>query len=490
MHVVHIATELTPIAKAGGLGDVLSGLCKELTLCGHRVEIILPKYDILASEGLKNIRLIEPHLPTLENGKHLFSRIFSADFENLKLILIEPDSPLKYFSRGKIYGECDDADRFTFFSTAAMEFLYRRKDFPDLIHLHDWPVALCALLHKEIYEPLDFPVKGLLLTLHNVEHQGRCSAETLSRLGLPGEDLLSQDELGDPLYTNTINLLKGGLHYSDLLVAVSPTYRTEIVHTEKGYGLEKTLQDTREKLYGILNGIDLSYWDPENDPALKVPFSTRQTSCATQIRAGKAINKKELQARLGLEISDTKPLFCTISRLALQKSPALIEQALLTTVENGGQFVLLGVAATAAIHKQFEALKKRFANSKEIAILLAQDETLAHLLYAASDAIVIPSLYEPCGLSQMIGMRYGSLPIVRRTGGLADSVSDYKNGFTFDPATKEGVEGAILRALSCYQDHPTKWNQLVCNAAGADFSWKTPAAQYQKLYAQLLQANI
>lgn len=489
MHVVHIATELAPIAKAGGLGDAVYGLCKQLAKSGCHVEVILPKYDCMDLSKVENLKVDVPHLATYEDGKHISNKIWTGNLENLNLILIEPDSPLKYFQRNTIYGEADDADRFTFFATTAIEYLHSRSKHPHILHLHDWPTALCAVFHKQVYEQLDFDIRGIILSIHNMEHQGRCGAEVVSRLGLNGLDLLDPDEMGDPIYPDAINLLKGGILYADRLTVVSPTYCEEIKHTEKGFGLQSDLLAEREKLFGILNGIDYEYWNPETDPALIAPFSTRKGAPIDSLRAGKKVNKKAVQERLHLTPSD-KPLICTISRLAEQKGPELIEHAIEKSAQLGYQFVLLGTSSSPEIQARFEALKKKFDNSDNVSINLSYDESLAHLIYAGSDAIFIPSLFEPCGLTQLIGMRYGCVPIARRTGGLADTVIDYKNGITFDPFTTDAVTNALERAISCYHDHPNKWNSLIDAGISIDWSWSRSADDYMHHYDVLRRTPV
>ncbi len=490
MHIVHIATELKTIAEISGLGSSVYGLCKELARARHLVEIILPYYDVVNQDALSGLELIEESLPTLENGKHVISKVYSAYFENLKIILIAPKSPLKYFERGAIYGQDDDPDRFTLFSMAAMEFLHRRRRAPDTLHLHNWQTSICALLYKEIYQPLNFEINGIVLSLHTLEEQGRCGAETLCRLGLAGGDFLDSRELGDPTYTHTINLLKGGILYADLLITDSSTYRSEILATEKACGLGEELRAAREKLYAVEEGIDYEMWNPETSPYLTAPYSITKGR-GEAIMAGKAVNKHALQQQLGLAESDD-PLFCTICRLTPQKAPHLIERAIKTALSNGGQFVFLGTTENREIKAQFIALKKEMEATYKgrAAIVLEYNEPLAQLIYAGADATIIPSLYEPGGSAQIAALRYGTLPIVRRTGGLAATISDYKNGFTFDPATKEGVSGATMRALSCFKDHRAKWHEMVAAGGLSDFSWKQGAAEYLKLYNELSTATL
>lgn len=455
MRIVHVASEYTPFAKVGGLGDVVFSLSKKLAQMGHHLEIILPKYQQINP-------LIENLSPSfsfsvLEGKEHHENNVYSTEYAGCTLHFIDTNHPLKYFERPEIYGYKDDADRFTYFSVAALEFLYRREKEVDILHLHDWPVSLTTLLAKEIYEPLDFSFKGTLLTLHNLEHQGMCDTKTLSRLGIKTKE-------------ERINLLKIGIENADFLSTVSPTYRGEILNTEKGFGLQDLLMERAKKLTGILNGIDYESWDPLNDPYLEV--------------RGKIANKKMLLKELGMEYNPDIPLFCAITRLVHQKGPELLFAMIEKTLALGGQFVLLGSMAAQEIISKFHGLK-----NPNFRAFFEHDERLAHRLFVSSDAIAIPSLFEPCGLTQLIAMRYGTLPIVRKTGGLADTVFDGINGFTFESATKEAAENALQNAFLTFKE-PDLWKKLQKEALGFDSSWDKSALQYEELYQTLMKLNL
>lgn len=495
MHIIQIASEIAPIAKVGGLGDVVYGLSQELCKQGHTVEIILPKYDCLLYDQLHYLQVEQRELWSFDGPYQFNNTIWSANYDGLKLLFVEPHHPHYFFSRGTIYGCHDDIDRFIYFSRVAIEYLYKSNKRVDAIHVHDWPTALIPVLYKEMYQPLGYEVKGTVLTIHNVEHQGRCSPFNLARAGLHAEKYLSPETLGDPHLPNHVNLLKGGVVYADQVTAVSPNYGKEIQTAEGGFGLNEVLVKHQKKITGILNGIDENYWNPKKDPYLFSNYETHSVSKKNlpAVIESKEECKKQLWKRLGLK-SSSAPLVATVARLVPQKSPSLIKHALLRTLEKGGQFALLGSSPIPEIQREFEELQNQLKESGNAAICMEKDEGLAHEIFAASDMFIIPSLFEPCGLTQLIALRYGSVPIARVTGGLADTVFDIdtakipleeRNGFTFDFPDESGVDWALDRALNCYMHERDKWDALMIQGMQIDFSWKQSAQQYIEIYAQL-----
>ena len=260
MHIVHLTSELSPIAKVGGLGDVIAGLSKALTKAGERVEVILPFYDQIDRSKLKNLQV------EFEELSECKSTVWSAEVDEIRLLLIEPQN--NYFKRGVIYGEEDDDQRFITFTNAALHYLLKAGKHPDILHLHDWLTALAAPLYHEKYKSLGLKVGGIMTTIHNMKYQGVCEPDRLSQIGLNPDPLLKRDKLQDSTKPDKINLLKGALIYSDSLTTVSPTYAEEI-KGEEGFSLGSVLQQREEKLRGILNGIDTHYWDPATDPFLQ-----------------------------------------------------------------------------------------------------------------------------------------------------------------------------------------------------------------------------
>jgi starch synthase len=496
MHIVHIATELAPIAKAGGLGDVIYGLSKELIKLGHKVEIILPKYDCIDFSQVDQLKVETRELWSFDGPYKFNNTVWSAQVDGLKIYLVEPHHPDYFFSRGKIYGCPDDITRFIYFSRTAIEYLFKTGKQPDALHLHDWPTALIAVLNREIYAPLGFRTGGTVLTIHNLEHQGRCAPSQLSRCGLKGESYSTMDKMQDPSFPHLTNLLKGGIVYANQITTVSPNYEKEIYTREGGFGLDRTLKEHRGKVKGILNGIDEVFWNPQSDRYLVKKYETHQVDTAQKmdlVLAGKQENRRYLRTHLQLEDA-TAPLVATVTRLVPQKGPELIKAALNRTLEKGGQFILLGSSPIPEIHQEFELLRKTFSNDHRVAILMDKDEALAHLIFAAADLFVIPSLFEPCGLTQMIALRYGAIPVARSTGGLVDTVFDTdtsnrapqeRNGFTFEYPDVQGVHWALDRALKTFQNDSKRWRQLMQNGMRTDFTWKRPGLQYVTVYRQL-----
>ncbi len=495
MHIVHITSELAPVAKVGGLGDVIYGLSKELMRLGHTVEIILPKYDCLHYAELKNLKVEQKEVRFSDGTSMQDNTIWSADVHGLKILLVESHHTEHYFNRDVIYGCHDDVDRFLHFSKAAMEYLVKASKQPDVIHLHDWPTAIIPLLYKEVYAKTGYQLGGTVLTIHNMEHQGKCLPLQLNAIGLAGETYLSPEKLQDPKTLTDINLLKGGIVYADAVTTVSPTYEKEIQTPIGGCGLDETLISHRKKLKGILNGIDEDFWNPEKDPYLIKTYAAHGIDAKKlpRVLTGKKENKDHLKAHLGLKKSEA-PLVGVITRLVPQKSPELIKYAMQSTLKQGGQFILLGSTPIPSTHREFEELQAQLKNTGNAAILLDKDEALAHQIFAASDMLMIPSLFEPCGLTQLIALRYGTIPIVRVTGGLADTVFDRdtstrplaeRNGFTFDFPDTGGVEWALSRAIECYKNDKEKWSSLMLNGMRKDFSWKHATPEYLSLYQEL-----
>lgn len=500
MHIVHIATELAPIAKVGGLGDVIYGLSKELVKQGHHVEILLPKYDCLQTELLSPIHIEYEGLWSFDHSPPTKHIIWSTTLDTLPILLIDPLIKENFFCRGVIYGCHDDIDRFTYFSRAALEYLFQTNKRPDIIHVHDWPAAIVPACYQKLYAPLGYQVGGTVLTIHNLEHQGRCSSFHLSRLGLENPKDPISEKMRNPHLLDQVNLLEMGIEYADQITTVSPRYTQEIQTPEGGCGLHELLQQKNDKLSGILNGIDENFWNPAKDSYLTRQYPTgkiKQKELATVLE-GKQKNKTALRDQLNLGKS-TAPLVACITRLVPQKSPHLIQHALFRSLELGAQFVLLGSSPILEIHEAFSNIQKEQKENLNLAILLHKDERLAHQIFAAADMLIIPSLFEPCGLTQLIALRYGTVPIVRATGGLIDTVFDIdtslaplskRNGFTFEFPDPTGVNWALDRAISCYEKDPRKWDQLILNGMRMNFTWESAATDYLNLYKKVVDSRV
>lgn len=479
MRIVHIASEFAPVAKAGGLGEVIVGLGRELTRSAHFVDVILPKYDLIDLSKISQLKMEVPNFKCLEFS----NAMWSGKSEECSLHLLEARHPAGFFHRGKIYGCEDDVPRFAYFSRAALEYLALRNEPIDILHLHDWHSSLCAPLVKDLFKHLK--IGSIVLSLHNVEYQGKCAVSDLDAIGLDGASYLHPDKLQDdlPRYPQSINLLKAGLVYSDAIVPVSPTYAAEILTPEYGFGLEKTLQKNRSKIKGILNGIDTTLWDPSTDPHLPVHYALES------VAKGKGAN------RLPFPLDPTKrPWIGAVTRLVPQKGPELLEEALKTAIQEGGTFLLLGSSPLPKLQEHFDRLKEKYKNHPQVFLQYEYNEALAHQIYAALDLLVVPSHFEPCGLTQLIGMRYGTVPIVRATGGLKDTVFDAenyripnakRNGFTFERATADSLNKTLCRAIHLFRSEATSFHSLIRKGMKADYSWKKPAQEYLKYYRKL-----
>ncbi|GAU40653.1 hypothetical protein TSUD_83310 [Trifolium subterraneum] len=485
LHVIHIAAEMAPVAKVGGLGDVVSGLSKALQKKGHLVEIVLPKYDCMQYDRIGDIRALDVVIESYFDGQLFKNKIWVGTVEGLPVYFIEPHHPAKFFWRGDFYGERDDFRRFSYFSRVALEFLLQAGKKPDIIHCHDWQTAFIAPLYWDIYVPKGLNSARICFTCHNFEYQGTAAASELESCGLDSNHLNRPDRMQDNSSHDRVNSVKGGVVYSNIVTTVSPTYAQEVRTAEGGKGLQSTLSTHSKKFIGVLNGIDTDIWNPATDPFLEVQYNANDLQ-------GKSENKEALRRNLGLSSEDVKrPLVGCITRLVPQKGVHLIRHAIYLTLELGGQFVLLGSSPVPHIQREFEGIANHFKNHDHIRLILKYDESLSHTIYAASDMFIIPSIFEPCGLTQMISMRYGAVPIVRKTGGLNDSVFDidddtipsqFQNGFTFLNADEKGINGALVRAINLYQNDPESWKQLVQKDMNIDFSWDSSAAQYEELY--------
>ncbi|XP_010434563.1 PREDICTED: probable starch synthase 4, chloroplastic/amyloplastic [Camelina sativa] len=487
LYVVHIAAEMAPVAKVGGLGDVVAGLSKALQRRGHLVEIILPKYDCMKYDRVRDLRALDTVVESYFDGKLYKNKIWIGTVEGLPVHFIEPQHPSKFFWRGQFYGEQDDFRRFSYFSRAALELLLQSGKKPDIIHCHDWQTAFVAPLYWDLYAPKGLDSARICFTCHNFEYQGTASASELGSCGLDVNQLNRPDRMQDHSSGDRVNPVKGAIIFSNIVTTVSPTYAQEVRTSEGGKGLHSTLNLHSKKFIGILNGIDTDSWNPATDPFLKAQFNVKDLQ-------GKQENKYALRKQLGLSSAESRrPLVGCITRLVPQKGVHLIRHAIYRTLELGGQFVLLGSSPVPHIQREFEGIEQQFKSHDHVRLLLKYDEALSHTIYAASDMFIIPSIFEPCGLTQMIAMRYGSIPIVRKTGGLNDSVFDidddtipaqFQNGFSFLTADEQSFNHALERAFNHYKNDEDKWMRLIEKVMSIDFSWGSSATQYEELYTR------
>jgi starch synthase len=483
MYVVMITPECAPAAKVGGLGDVVHGLSRELALRGNAVEVVLPKYDCLRYSCVAGLTKSYGDLWVPFHNQWIHCDVYFGFVDGLKCYFIEPHSAHQFFQRGQYYGHGDDPERFAFFTRAAMEFLWKSQKHPEIIHCHDWHTALVPVLLYEIYQRLGMTRPRVCFTLHNVGHQGITGEHILRQVGLDPRRCLTPDRLLDDTHRGAANLMKGGIVYANFVTTVSPRYADEIRHTRLGMGLERILNQHAQKFGGVLNGIDYNVWNPEIDGHLPCRYSVAQLS-------DKYKNKEALRARLWLR-HEFKPLVAFVGRLDYQKGVELILHAIPYCLHHGCQFVLLGSSLDGAISNAFWRLKHQYNDHPDCHLEIGYNEDLAHFIYAGADLLLVPSVYEPCGLTQMIGLKYGAVPVVRNTGGLADTVFDAndaprpyheRNGFVFNDYSAAGIESALHRAIGLWYSYPGYFRELVQNGMRYDYSWNHPGGHYVNIY--------
>lgn len=482
MRIMHISAEAAPFVKAGGMGDVVGGLAHAMQRQGHFVEIILPAYSFLLARLEHLIHLSLP-LEWNVDGKMRQATVHFVTSSGIHLRLIEIYGYFTPFRRHHVYGESDDIARFIAFSRAAIAFIESQQTSVDIIHLHDWTTALVAPLFKKwnLNQNPNLSKTLIAMTLHNLEMQGLCAPADLAFEGLCDPAHLPGD-WQDRHKPHLANLLQGAIIASDLLFAVSPSFAKEMTTPEGGHGLEELLKKESRKIHGILNGIDYEIWNAHKDPFIPFHFSIKDSS--EQIRSAKLLCRQTLSERVGLSLKKS-PLIIGISRLTRQKSPHLILEAQKKTIELGGQSFLLGSGSDPHYISLFEKASRDLAHHPDGAIYLGLDEKLAHLAYAAADAIIIPSLYEPCGLTQMIAMHYGAIPLARKTGGLADSIIDGENGMLFEYADEGSIHWVIERFFKLWETDREKIFEMQHKGMSCDFSIDHQASLYCKAYLAL-----
>ncbi|BBA34284.1 glycogen synthase [Methylocaldum marinum] len=484
MFIVQITPELAPVAKVGGLADVVFGISNELEIRGNHVEIILPKYDCLRYDHIWGLCETYKDLWVPWYGGAIHCTVYFGFVHGRKCFFIEPHSSDNFFSRGCIYGFNDDVLRFAFFTRAAMEFLWKSGKNPEIIHCHDWQTALAPVFLFEIYKFLGMTHPRVCFTIHNFKHQGVTGAQVLQATGLNRpEYYFHYDRLRDNFNPHALNLMKAGVVYSNFVTTVSPRHASEAKDQGQGFGLEPTLHIHHVKYGGVVNGIDYNMWNPEIDHHIPHRYGVDHID-------EKYKNKKALRGRLMIADNE-KPIVAFVGRLDPQKGLELIRHAIFYTLYRRGQFVLLGSSPNGQINSYFWSLKHQLNDNPDCHIEIGFNEELSHLIYAGADIMLVPSQFEPCGLTQLIAMRYGTIPVVREVGGLADTVFDkdysYKplherNGYVFKDYDYSGLESALGRALSCYYDYPEHFRELMKNAMRYDYSWKNPGQDYLNIY--------
>lgn len=476
MNIVQVAVEYAPFIKVGGLGDMVSSLSKALAQ-HHQVEVIIPYYSLIPQPLPATI--IRKTLLTYSFLGTQTAAAISYKHGDLTLTCLEFHSQHELFSQPSVYSS-DDALRFCAFSAAVVAYIQQLQNV-DIIHLHDWHVGLVAgLLHSQaIRSGVCSP--ACILTIHNFGYQGKCSTQILAASDILNSSLQAYQLQRSP---QSSVLLQGAITHADHITTVSPTYAREILQNHSNQEIDQAIKNKSQVFSGILNGIDLQEWNPATDRSLKAHYDANMLlHSPEEFLQRKQENKIALYERLHIHADLQQPCLCVISRLEEQKGLAFIKLAILHAMEHGYTFVLTGTTNNSDTKAHFSNIQKAVALSPNIRLILSYDDPLSRQLYAAADMICIPSLFEPCGLTQLIAMRYGTVPIVRATGGLADTVIPLVHGFSFSQIKNHrDFYNTLSLAVHVYQQNPEWWFRLIKNGMCASFDAVSMANQYLEVY--------
>lgn len=470
MKVLYAASEAYPFAMSGGLADVAGALPKAFRkrLVGCRV--VLPLYDSVPAELREKMQFVTS-ITVPVAWRRQYCGIFEAHVDGVIWYLLDNQY---YFKRDGLYGYYDDAERFAFFSRAVLEMIPHIRFVPDIIHCNDWQTALIPTFLDYFYRGIaEYTNIKTVFTIHNIQYQGKYGTELIPDvLGTPPEaaEVLT--------YDNCVNFMKSAIERADRVTTVSPTYAKEILDPWYSHGLDGILRDRGWKLSGIVNGIDTEVYDPAADPMIFAPFDAEHPE-------GKTVNKAELQKWFGLPERPEVPLVGIVSRLVSHKGFDLVKASFESLLGEDVQFVILG-SGEWEYETFFHGMAEKYP--EKVGLRLGFIPDLAHKIYAGADIFLMPSQSEPCGLAQMLALRYGTVPVVRRTGGLADTITDSGlgegNGFTFDGYTPDDMVHALKRALAGYRDREG-WQMLMHRAMLCDHSWSRSASDYIRLYKEI-----
>ena len=475
MNILYVTSEAVPFCKTGGLADVAGSLPQALAANGDHVSVILPLYERVKDKWGDRLHFEKWTFVRLA-WRSVYCGLFSLEDQGVTWYFIDNES---YFRRSELYGYYDDGERFAFFSRAVTELLKSLPEKPDVVHCNDWQSALVPIYIRDEAVRDDF-YKSIrtVITVHNIEYQGRYGRETL-------EDLFGLDrgwfDGGAIEFGGDVNLLKGAIVTADAVTAVSPTYAQELKYAYFAHGLETVMDMNACKLHGVLNGIDMQRYDPAHDGHIVSAYSARDLS-------GKAKDKAQLQTSLGLQAKPDTPILAMVSRLVSHKGLDLVCETLDYFMEKDMQFVVLG-KGDAKYETFFQYAQTRYGG--RMAVYLGYSEELAMQIYAGADLFLMPSKSEPCGLSQMIAMRYGAVPIVRETGGLKDTVHAYEawngagNGFSFTNYNAGDMCHVICEAVDPYHDKNDAYRMLQKRGMEEDFSWARSAEKYRDIYESI-----
>ncbi len=475
MNILYVTSEAVPFCKTGGLADVAGSLPQSLAANGESVSVILPLYQCVADAWRDRLHF-ERYTYVRLAWRSLYCGLFSCEWQGVRWYFVDNE---QYFKRPELYGYYDDGERFAFFSRAVTELLPCLPEKPDVVHCNDWQTALVPVyirdeaVRNEFYQSI-----RTVITVHNIEYQGRYGRETV-------EDLFGLDAGwftdGTLAFDGDVNLLKGAIVTADAVTAVSPTYAQELKYAYFAHGLESVMQLAEGKLHGVLNGIDTVRYDPASDIELTTNYSVGHM-------AGKAKDKAALQRMLGLSVKKNTPIVAMVTRLVSHKGLDLVCETLDYFMEKEMQLVVLG-KGDGKYESFFSWAQSKYPG--RVAVHLGYSESLAMQIYAGADLFLMPSKSEPCGLSQMIAMRYGAVPIVRETGGLKDTVHAYEawngagNGFSFTNYNAGDMCYVIGEAVDLYHEKPEAYRALQARGMSEDFSWTRSAKKYREIYESI-----
>lgn len=476
MKIVFAIAEADPFVKTGGLGEVGGSLPSALQRQGADVRVIMPKYSVIPEHFRNKLKQVN-HFSVPVGWRRQYCGLEELTCNGVQYYFIDNEY---YFKRPNIYGEYDEAEQYAFFSRAVLESLVHLPEFkPDILHCHDWHTALIPLMQKEFYakEPLYYSIKTVF-TIHNLKYQGIFSKEVLTDVIGLSEKFFTEETLE---FHGSVNFMKAGLLYADWITTVSPTYAQEIQYSFYGEKLEGILKKRKDSLAGILNGIDYEVYNPYSDSHIVAPYGTSPQA--------KEENKNDLLRSLGLPERADLPVLGMVSRLVDQKGLDLLSFVMEEILMLDVQMVILGTG-----DQRYEEELQAFVNKYPEKLVFRREfnDELAHKIYAGIDILLMPSRFEPCGISQMIAMRYGVIPIVRETGGLKDTVVPYNehtgegNGFSFANYNAHELLFAIQRAVRIYYSDKSAWTRLRKSAMSRDSSWEKSAQAYTRIYGSLL----
>lgn len=475
MNILFASSEVAPFVKTGGLADVAGSLPVALAKAGHQVKVILPLYESIGPAWRDQMTFLKYFYVNLA-WRTPYCGIFELERDGVTYWFVDNEY---YFRRSQIYGHYDDGERFGFFSRAVLETPCQLDWAPDIIHCNDWQTALVPIyLMEERWRHPQLEHTRTVFTIHNVEYQGRYGRQTLQDLFGLDNSYFNPKMLE---FHDDVNLMKGAIYASDWITTVSPTYATELNYPFYAHGMEGVVADCGSKISGILNGIDVDLYDPSKDTKLPKKFSVKSM-------AGKKVCKEELQKTVGLNVDPRVPIVACVSRLVSHKGFDLVNAVLHDIMRMDLQMVVLGTGDW-SFEESFRRAAGQYPGRFSAQIMYSAQ--LSNLIYAGADLFLMPSIAEPCGLSQMIAMRYGTLPVARETGGLKDTVIPYDyttgagTGFTFADVNAHDMLHVLESAVGLYYDFPKEFKTLQKNAMTADFSWNASAQAYLEIYHRL-----